>query len=76
MKTKEITPIQYAEATGQTLQNVTKHLRNANPLPGVIKVKKYSRFYILIVNKSMNVNTIEKARANMLARYPSSFITS
>lgn len=50
-KTKEITPKQYAEHLGCTLANVTKHLRKNNMtfLPDVIKVKKYSRFYLLVV---------------------------
>lgn len=67
--TKEITPIQYADATDQTLQNVTKHLRHGKELPGVIEIKKYSRFYLLVVDKSMAVNTIQQARKNMLKKY-------
>jgi hypothetical protein len=51
MKTKEITPEQYAEWKGCTVQNITKHLRNGKFefLPEVKGVKKYSRFYTLVV---------------------------
>jgi len=56
-KTKEITPSEYAEYLGCTLNNVTKHLRNGKYqyLPDVVKVKKYSRFYILIVPASLEI---------------------
>lgn len=70
MDTKEITPIQYADYSGYTLQGITKRLRNNQELEQVIEIKKYSRFYILIVPKSMSVNTIEQSRKNMAAKYP------
>jgi len=51
MKEKEVTPLDYARWRGCTLQNITKHLRKGNlaKLPGVLMVKKYSRFYVLVV---------------------------
>jgi len=50
-KTKEITPLQYSKYLGCSAQNVSKHLRNGKMefLPDVISVKRYSRFYLLIV---------------------------
>jgi hypothetical protein len=68
MKTKEITPIQYADYHGCTLQNITKQLRKGRPLAGVRDVIKYSRFYLLIVSESMEVNTIEDAIMNVRGR--------
>lgn len=52
-KTKTITPAEYSKWKGCTIQNVTKHLRNGNSLPDVVKVHKYSRFYLLEVNSTM-----------------------
>lgn len=52
MKTKDITPSEYAKLgilRGNTAQNISKHLRAGNMLPGVLKVKKFSRFYVLEV---------------------------
>ena len=51
--TKDITPLQYAEWAGCTLQNVTKKIRNNGCLDGVITIKKFSRFYLLEVPTSM-----------------------
>lgn len=50
-KTKEITPLAYSKYLGCTVANVSKHLRNNKMqfLPDVIEVKKYSRFYLLVV---------------------------
>lgn len=49
--TKEITPHQYAKYLGCSESNVSKHLRNGKMehLPDVIEVKRYSRFYVLVV---------------------------
>lgn len=57
-KTKEITPLQYANYLGCTSQNVSKHLRNGKMqfLPHVIEVKRYSRFYLLVVSESLSVD--------------------
>lgn len=50
-KTKEITPLQYANYLNCTVANISKHLRNNKMqfLPDVIEVKRYSRFYLLVV---------------------------
>jgi Fic family protein len=47
MKTKDITPTEYAKMRGCTLQNVTKQIRKGKSLPYVIRVKKFGRFYLL-----------------------------
>jgi hypothetical protein len=74
--TKEITPIQYADYKGWTLQNVTKHLRKKKDplsgLPDVIEVKKYSRFYLLEVDNSLKVNSIEQAIKNFKKKWQNS----
>lgn len=49
MKTTLITPTQYAEKRKCSLQNITKQLRNNKKLDKVLKVSKFSRFYILEV---------------------------
>lgn len=56
-KTKEITPHQYAKYLGCSKANVSKHLRNGKMefLPDVIRVKKYSRFYLLVVSSDLPV---------------------
>jgi len=57
ISTKEITPQQYRKYLGCSLSNVTKHLRKGQLqyLPDVIKVKKYSRFYVLEVPRDLIV---------------------
>lgn len=67
--TKEITPIQYADFRGWSLQNVTKHIRAGNELDHVISVKQYSRFYLLEVPKELKVNTIQQSIKNLKKRY-------
>lgn len=54
-KTKEITPLQYSRILKCTVANVSKHLRNNKMqfLPDVIEVKKYSRFYLLVVPENL-----------------------
>lgn len=56
--TKEITPLQYSKYLGCSVANVSKHLRknNMQHLPDVIDVKRYSRFYLLVVPASLPVN--------------------
>lgn len=51
VKTKDITPAQYAKYYGCTKQNISKHIRNGNALnlPHVITLKNWSRFYLLEV---------------------------
>lgn len=57
--TKDITPKQYADFKGCTLQNITKHIRagNALKLPYVIKLKNISRFYLLEVPENLTNDT-------------------
>ena len=64
MKTKDITPLQYAKWYGCTLQNVTKKIRNNRHLDGVITIKSFSRFYLLEVNADMNAETFKEIRVN------------
>jgi hypothetical protein len=54
---KEITAKQYAKIVGCTEQNITKHIRNNNWafLPGVKRIKRYSRFVVLEVSESFAV---------------------
>jgi hypothetical protein len=49
LKSMEITVKQYAEKRRCTVQNVAKHIRNGNNLPGVIEVKRFANLYILVV---------------------------
>jgi len=63
-KTKDITPLEYAKYRGWTLQNVTKHLRKGNSLHGVIKVKTFSRFYLLEVDQSLNAQSFTSGKIN------------
>lgn len=51
-KTKEITPTEYAKHRKCSVSNITKHIRNGNQLPFVVRVNKYSRFYTLEVPKN------------------------
>lgn len=57
--TKEITTKQYADYRGCTAQNISKHIRNGkmNFLPDVLKVNKYSRFVLLVVPLSLDIQT-------------------
>lgn len=50
--TQEMTPAQYAKKRRPkiTTEAVHKAIRLKHRLPGVVEVKKFSRFYILIVN--------------------------
>jgi len=57
MKTKEITPLEYAKYRGCSLANVTKQIRNNRSLPMVIKIKKWSRFYLLEVPANLDANS-------------------
>lgn len=58
INTKEITPLQYSIYLGCTVANVSKHLRNSKLeyLPDVLAVKRYSRFYLLVVDASLLLN--------------------
>ena len=56
-KTKEITPHQYAKYLNCSEANVSKHLRNNNMkfLPDIIDVKRWSRFYVLVVSAHLTI---------------------
>ncbi len=62
MKTKDITPLQYANWKGCTIQNITKNLRNETPLKHVIKVKNFSRFYLLEVPDWLTKETFTEGK--------------
>lgn len=49
MKQKVITPKDYAKERGISLQAVTKSIRTKAALPGISKISKYGRFYLLTV---------------------------
>lgn len=48
-KTKEITPKQYAEYKKCTVANISKKLRTGVKLENVLEIKKFDRFYVLVV---------------------------
>lgn len=50
-----ITPTQYADAKGITLQAVTKRIREKKKLEHVVRITKYGRFYILQVKKDFRL---------------------
>lgn len=64
MDTKDITPEAYAKLAGCTIQNVTKHLRNKNfeYLPHIVRVKKYSRFYVLEVPQNISKDSFKEIK--------------
>jgi hypothetical protein len=49
-KIETLTPTQYAEKRGITLQAVTDFIRKKKDLPAVTEVKKFGRFYLLEVD--------------------------
>lgn len=51
MPTKKLTPSQYAELRGITLQAVTEAIRKGWQLPNVTKIEKFGRFYLLTVKQ-------------------------
>ena len=57
-KIEQLTPTQYAEKRGISLQAVTESIREGRQLPAVINVKKYGRFYLLEVD----VNQLKKIK--------------
>lgn len=48
---KQITPKQYADQRGIRLQSVTKMIRSKGKLPGIAKIEKFGRFYLLTVTE-------------------------
>lgn len=55
-KIETLTPTQYAEKRGVSLQSVTELIRKERVLPAVTEVKKFGRFYLLEVD----VNQLKK----------------
>jgi hypothetical protein len=49
-KLEQLTPKQYAELRNISLQAVTERIRDGKEMPGVTKVAKYGRFYLLDVD--------------------------
>lgn len=64
--TKDITPTQYAKIYGCQLDNVTKMIRNNKQLPNVIKITKFSRFYLLTIPATITKSNFWKAYATTL----------
>lgn len=62
MKTKQITPTQYAELRGCTLTNVTNHIRanDLRLLPHVISIKNWGRFYTIEVPSNISKRLFNK----------------
>lgn len=54
MITKDIQPKEYAKWYGCSLQYIGKCIRNGVELPYVLSIKKWSRFYLLVVPESLN----------------------
>ncbi len=61
MKTKDITPLEYAKYRGQCVANISKHIRKGNlaGLPHVITIKSWSRFYTLEVPVELNAGSFK-----------------
>ena len=56
-KTKDLTPTQYAKLRDISLSAVTEAVRRGWQMPGVVKVKKFGRFYLLKVDTNkLNTN--------------------
>lgn len=55
-KIETLTPTQYAEKRGVSLQSVTELIRKQSVLPAVTEIKKFGRFYLLEVD----VNQLKK----------------
>lgn len=56
-KIEQLTPQQYADKRGISLSAVTERIREGLEMPGVVKVSKFSRFYLLDVD----MNQLKKA---------------
>jgi hypothetical protein len=57
-KIEQLTPKQYAELRDISLQAVTERIREGLEMPGVIKVNKFGRFYLL----NVDLNQIKSAK--------------
>ena len=72
MKTKDITVKEYANWYGCSVSNVTKQIRKKKPLEGVLKIKAFGRFYLLSVDRDMNIDTCKN---DLLPTYNKKAIT-
>jgi hypothetical protein len=54
---KEVTPLQYSKYLGCSVQYIHKLLLRGQigKLPNVIEVKRYSRFYLLVVPDTLDI---------------------
>jgi hypothetical protein len=59
-KIEQLTPTQYAELRGISLSAVTDAIRQGWEMPGVIKVNKFGRFYLLDVDRNQLKRTKTK----------------
>lgn len=62
--TKEITPQKYAEWYGCTPQYIHRLLKEErlDLLPQILRVKKYSRFYVLEVPDGLDENSFKEIK--------------
>lgn len=66
VKTKEITPTEYAKWKGVRLASITKHIRakNFKNLPYVIEIKNWSRFYVFVVPEFVGLTSYNTLKSN------------
>lgn len=60
MATKDITPKQYAKWYGCSYQYIQKCIAAQKPLPHVLKIKEWSRFYTLEVPETLNADSFKE----------------
>ncbi len=53
IKTKDITPAEYAAMYGCCVRNITKYIKADYQLPFVIKVNKFGRFFTITIPESL-----------------------
>ena len=56
----KITPKEYADSRGISLQAVTKQIRLNRSLPGISKYEKFGRFYLLTPYRNMVKEKVSK----------------
>lgn len=69
MKTQEIIAVQYADWKDCSRQYISRCIKNNKPLDEVFKVKKYSRFSVLVVPAHIKFNTVEQSTKNQDEKY-------
>ena len=57
METKDITPKQYAEYRGCSVQNIRKYVELGKPLEFVLQIKRWSRFYTFEVPATLSAES-------------------